>query len=485
MSEVTKPVTPAAKRFSFRLVHQAGKGKFSTRRNPNQEVDPANTQTDATPNSEPVQTQPVLAPAEQQDNSPLPTSEPEANPATETRTSPEVSYRSHRIETPGLDVTQAPAEPLAPERIKIDENQFFQAEMGRQELLITASAAKSLTKLFSALAAEPGSGPEIPAPIRTRVLDLLIKESHLLANDLCEIAAGEGGGKVPVYFRAKLLQQSAEFLSQQWAKTNTLDTSALKEMAAHALGGHSDSLTQEVVDLFHVAGEFTPATTKEISQSRITEAVIRASWALLRQVQEFDVRDYDSELPKDLGPQPFSYGRDPYAVAKDLTQIVLSITKENELHLDHLDLATNWKQNSIDRATMLVRTEYRLMTDRALRSSFKEDLYSEAAINKVNDLYDQILDRIGKRARDGFIIVERNALSAMSATSYVHYLPKKQTIEPKESSGKPAPTTVSGKATPAPEPEPEPIATKEENHVQPAPTPPRKKPFSFSRARNS
>ena len=457
MSDANNPENkvPPKSRFSLGLLHQAGKGKFSTRK--------------SNINARAVISAGVVPPSDFK--STVNTSVPSGV---------DISYKQPRVQSGGINIENMPQEALSSDRISIDQDNFFSATTNLKELRITASAAKSLTRLFSALAKEPGSGNEVPANIRSQILGNLIRESHVLANDLCISVMGKEG-KAPLYLRAKLLQQSAEFLSDQWIRKNAIDPESLKEMARRAFSGEVDGLNQEVVDLFHHAGEFTPATTEEISKSRITEAVIRASWSFLKQVQEFDLRNYDTELPADHGHLPFSYGRDPYAVTKDLTVIALKITKENELHLDHLDLSTNWTQNSIDRATSIVRSEYQMMTDRALRSSFKDELFSEAAINHVNSLYDQIMERIASRARNGFIVVERNAIDAMSATSYVHYLPKNTS---NINTSNKVPANIS---TPAPTvaqkviQESAPVEPKEDHYVVAAQNSKQPKPFSFLR----
>ncbi len=391
-----KPTTPetapvnSTKPFSFGLLHGASKGRLSTKR---RTLSVARTDNDAAAQA----------------------------------TSPDVpvAYRNPVAEIAAVPIENGAQPTLPADRINMDVNNFFSAVSGKKELLITASAAKSLTRLFAALTVEPGSGREVPAHIRTQVLDTLVRESHILADAICGIVMEEGR-KPPVYLRAKLLQQAAEFLSEQWIRHGRLDTENLLEMTKLAFHGHVDSLTQDVVDLFHKAGEYTPATDQDISDARITEAVVRANWSLLRQVNYFDLNEYDPNPVKEEGDRPFSYGRDPHEVAKKLTTIALSITRENALDIDHMDLATTWAQNSIERATALVRSEYRMLTDRALRASFGDELLSEAAINNVNSMYDKIMSRIHERARNGFILVERNALDAMAANAYTHYVPRKQ-----------------------------------------------------------
>jgi hypothetical protein len=193
-----------------------------------------------------------------------------------------------------------------------------------------------------------------------------------------------------------------------------------------AFSGSVDSLSQEIVDLFHLAGEYTPATSQEISKTRITESSVRASWLLLRCVNEFDLNTYDPDVSADSDPRPFSYGRDPFSVASDLTKIALEMTRANRLDINNLDIATTWTQNSIDRACSMVRSEYTLITDRSLRSCFRDELFSEASLGRIDSLYPKILERINASARHAYILVEKNALDAMSATAYAHYLPKKE-----------------------------------------------------------
>lgn len=343
------------------------------------------------------------------------------NPASKT----DVSYRGMRTTsdaTRPIALTEGIQEPLSPDRLQAPKESVFQNLANQKTLKVTAAGSKALMRLFAALAKEPGSGAEVPAHIRTQILNHLVRASHDLANDVAESIV-DGGRNVPVYLRAKLLQQAADFVSEQWQKTGMIDTGPLKEIAKRAFGGAAPYLNQDVADLFHLAGEYTKASTQEISQSRITEAAVRATWAALREVQGFDLSDYDSEREKEE-PAPFSYGRDPHSVAGALARIALEIAKENELVMDDLDISTTWTQNSIDRAITLVRAEYQFLTDRALRSAFKDDLFSEAALQGVNALYDQIMRTVQERARNGYILVERNAVNAMAATSYVHYLPK-------------------------------------------------------------
>ena len=334
-----------------------------------------------------------------------------------------VEHKNTGPQSPAVTIDNAPQPPLPSDRIEINPRDFFTATSGRKQLLITASAAKSLMRLFAALSIEPGSGREVPAQIRTRILNELIGNVHLLTDKVCKIIVGEKRNP-PTYLRAKLIQQASEFVSEQWIRHGVIDTRDLEELTEKAFSGEVSNLNQDVVDLFHIAGEFTPANSEEISQARITESVVRATWSLYRQVTHFDLNDYDPNPDLEGGPQPFSYGRDPHEVTKDLIKITLGITRENALDIDHMDLATTWTQNSIDRACTLVRAEYRMLTDRVLRSSFKEELMSEAAIQAAVGMYDKILDRIQERARNGFIIVERNAVEAMSAHAYHHYLPK-------------------------------------------------------------
>jgi len=238
------------------------------------------------------------------------------------------------------------------------------------------------------------------------------------------VQEGPNHPKVPLYLRAKLLQQSAEFVSRQWIRHGTINTEAMRQMARLAFRGEVRSINQDVVELFHTSEEYAPATTQQLSQARITSSVLRASWNLLEQVQWFDLRHYDPDLDMKSPQVPFSWGRDAYTVAHDLTKIALSIAKENEIDIDDLDMATTWTQNSIARASMLVRAEYQMLTERSLRTSFKDNLLSEARMGQLNALYGDMLSRVGKRARQSYITIERNAVDAMSASSYTSYLPK-------------------------------------------------------------
>lgn len=317
-----------------------------------------------------------------------------------------------------------PVSPLDPHRIDLSSDSVFTSIVNQKELRITASAAKSLSKLMSALTIEPGSGKEVPLSIRTHILDTLIQNAHVIANQLAEHVAGPGE-PVPMYLRAKLLQQACEFLSDQWSEHGQIDADGLISIAEYAFRGRSETINQDIIDLFHEAGEYTPATTQQISDARITEAVIRSSWALLREVQSFDLNTYDPQARTGDAARPFSYGHDPIRVAKDLTGIVLRIVKENELDIPSIDINTNWKQNSLDRACTLVRAEYKTLTDRALRSSYADAPLEEASLNAVTHLYDNILERIGQRARNSFILIEKNAIDVMSANAFVHYLPRR------------------------------------------------------------
>src|SRR5690606_24311524 len=105
---------------------------------------------------------------------------------------------------------------------------------------------KSLTRLFAALSIEPGSGREVPAHIRSLVLDTLVRNAHELANSVATSVAGQGM-KVPKYLRAKLLQQAAEFLSDQWIKYGVSDIRDLTELAHRAFSGQVDAIDQQTV----------------------------------------------------------------------------------------------------------------------------------------------------------------------------------------------------------------------------------------------
>lgn len=395
--------------FSLGLRFQAGKGKFTTRA-PRANLVP-------TPAAQP----PIVAAIATESFDGAASSHSHIRNARASLDT-EIQYKTPRPEDAAIIVEKDDQETLSPDRAMQEVAVTDVAQ--KRELLITGAAAKSLTRVYAALALEPGSGNEIPAHIRTQVLDTLIRESHILADKICKNIVSDGK-QVPTYLRAKLLQQAVEFISEQWADSGKIDTSILEELASKAFRGEVDAITQEVVDLFHVAGEYTPANDEEISRSRITESVIRATWGFLKQINHFDLRDYDPNVDKDSEPQPFKYGKEASAIALDLTNIALRITKENELVISNLDIRTTWTQNSIDRASSLVKVEYRMLTDRALRSCFKEDLFSEAAISHVNGLYGQIMEKIYSRARNGFILVEKSAIDAMSANSYTHYLPKK------------------------------------------------------------
>ena len=395
------------KPFSFSLMHSAKKGKFTTgRTTPEQAaaIDRIQEATAATKGAEDTSAKTGASVAEA----------PPAKAPT---------LQAQKTAIIAMNTQDQPA--LEPGRTDINSESFVAASFARKDLLITASAAKTLTKLFSALAMEPGSGNEVPLAIREKVLSNLIKESHVLA-DKISLAATRPGERVSIYLRAKVLQQAAEFISDKWMKDGIVSTEKLYETARAAFSGKVEGLSQEVCDLFHQAGEYTPATDQEISQARITESVIRASWRLLSTIQSFDIADYDESLLQDKsgGLHPYSYGREPSDVARDLTNIALSITKENRLDVNHLDLATTWEQNALDRATTLIAAEYRLHTDRALRSSFLNELVSEAALNSVAGLYDAFISRIHKRARNSFILIEKNALDVMSANAYKHYVPR-------------------------------------------------------------
>jgi len=221
-----------------------------------------------------------------------------------------------------------------------------------------------------------------------------------------------------------LLQQSAEFISTQWLQRGRVDTDSLRQMADAAFSGQTSSLSQEVVDLFHLAESYTRATTQQVSQARLTVAAVRASWQMMQQVQRFDLRTYAVDIADSDLPIPFSWERDPYEVAKDLTRIALSIAKTSEMDIDDLDAATSWMQNALNRAATLVKAEYRMLTHRALDSRFKEPLFSEVRMAQLHDLYPDVIDRIHSRARDSFMRIERDAVDMMSATAWKHYLPK-------------------------------------------------------------
>ena len=412
MSDQNTPPEDSRTKYSPGLRLAASKGKFSTRFSSGHPV------------RVPEPLSKIVA-ATATDGGPDPFS-PAMSWIKNTRVSPdtEISYRTPRHDDLPIAVANGDQEPLAANRSDIKDEDPAVEMQKKRELFVTAAAAKSLTRLFASLALEPGSGSEIPAHIRTQVLDTLIRESHILADSVCS-SVMTNGKPAPTYLRAKLLQQAVEFVSDQWVEHGRIDTSALKELAQKAFSGGVDSITQEISDLFHAAGEFTPANDEEISQARITESTIRATWGFIRQINHFDLRDYDPEADKSGPSQPFHYGKDQYQIASDLTRIALRITQENALAIENIDIRTTWTQNAIDRASSLVKAEYRLLTDRALRSCFRDDLFSEAAIHHVNGLYSNILEKVQNRAHNGFVLVEKSAIDAMSANAYRHYLPKR------------------------------------------------------------
>lgn len=324
---------------------------------------------------------------------------------------------------------------LDPARIVVDETKYFDAKVAIHEIKVTASAAKALTRLLAAVSMEPGSGNEVPADIRRDTLNHLIEQSHLLADRLSKSVMQDDSTGAPDFLRAKLLQGAADFISDQWVRFGRVDTNNLAEAAEHVFSGQVPALSQDVVDLFDVSESFTPASSEDISTGRITESVIRETWAMVRQVESFDRSDYDPSFKEAVTPlssQAFSYERDPIDVSGDLMKIALNIAIENKLAVSNLDLYTNYMQNSIRRASTLVRAEYKMLTDRVLRSSFNDDMYSEAAIGQANALYPRILEKIASRARNSYIRVERSALDAMSASRYKHFLPKTENQSVKE-----------------------------------------------------
>lgn len=359
---------------------------------------------------------------------------------------------------------------LSTDRLSAAGQSVFGTLQKERDLKITAAAARALAQLFAALATEPGSGSEVPAAVRGQVLDMLIRESHQLADSLCQAIVGQDG-KVPLYLRAKLLQLAAHTIADQWVASGEIDTRGLREVAKLAFGGQVASVDQDLVDIFHMAGDYKPASNQTLSDARITEAVVRAHWKCLQEVQSFDLRRYDEERASEPEFAPFSYGRDSHQVAHEITRLALAIVRENAISGVDLDLATTWTQNSLERAASLVRAEYRLLTDRALRSAFKDNLYSEAAIHHVCDLYPAILQRIETRARNGFILVERNAIDAMAASAFPHYLVKKPV--PHSQPMPEAPSAV-GQSAASSSP-----ASSEPDHAQENPSSKRVKPFCF------
>jgi len=392
----------APRKFSSALLYQAGKGKFFTK------------QSLAKPAAS------AISPAS----------------AKSVSVSGEMPQKKNTIDSrTGFFFQDKQESSLSPDRLK---TRWGGVES--RDLRITAAAAKGLTRLFAALAINPGSGPEIPAEKRADVLDALIAQSHHLAEKLSLEVMGEmwrsgpknTSSKIPVQLRAKLLQQAAEFVANEWIYRGTLDTATLEEVASFGFSGKVNSLTQDVADLFHAAETYTPATREEISQARITASSVRASWSLYRVVQKFDLRNYDAELAptggenQDFGPSsPFAWGRDVLVISRDLTKITLAIAKENQLAIDDLDMSTSWTQNAITRAAALVGGEYHRLTDSALRTTFSDPLYSEARLSKLTNSYEEALSRIHARARNNYLMIERNAVDAMSANAYTSYLSKK------------------------------------------------------------
>jgi len=388
-------------RLSASLLHQASKGKFFTRK------------------------------AKVAGSTGLPKASGENPPALPDRTpSRDGTTTLENIAQMCSDERIAPA--LAADRVQYNPTQFFSAQPKRQELRITAAAARALTRVVCVLALDPGAGPEVPLETRTSILDTLVQASHQLADALTRAVVGKDAANIPIYLRAKLLQQSVEFICEQWQRDGNIDTASLLQMAHAVFNSEISGINQDVVDLFHLAEEYTPATTHELSQAKITESVTRASWHLYQQVQRIDLRQFDPDLSNADTPGTleapeigFSWGRDAYMVARDLTKIALSIAKENAIDIDDLDMATTWTQNAIRRASMLVQAEYRMISERALRSSFSQPMLSEARIGRLYDLYDEMLARVHRRARQSYISVETNAVDAMSANAYTSYLPKR------------------------------------------------------------
>lgn len=402
-------------RFSFGLVHQAAKGTFSTRKAPKNHRDKRE-----------GNTQPKTAADDNKDQD---------HKESMSSAAAEIVAKTLASET------STEPEALSANRIAQGDGGLFAQTKAKKELLITASAAKRLTHLMAAIAAEPGSGAEIPVDVRSMVLNKLLEQSHSLADLLCQSIMTDGE-RAPDYLRARLLEESALYMATQWVKGHDIEVSAerIHDMATAAFGGEIEGLTQDIVDLFHLSGEYTPATKQEISQSKITATVVNQSWRMLEIVNSFCINDYDSDAHPNDERKLFSFGQQPEQVARDLVHVALAIAKENELDVMDLDLATSWQQNSIYRACMLVGAEYKMIVDRTLRSAFKDDLHSEAQLGYANSLYEDVLDKIKSRARSSFILIEKNAIDAMSANAYIHYLPKKEaksnkTLETKKDDG--------------------------------------------------
>jgi len=414
------------KGLSAKLLFQSGKGRYFTR--------PAN------PGPTTATTTPPVAPAAPIPRAAVP--HPAATPV------PAVSETvkqgaPHSATSSGQDASAEP-EPAQTERAAIKvaatpaqlldsqregEKRFSLPQ--RSELTLSASAAKALTRVFAALALEPGSGPEVDQSQKTETLQAIISAAHTTANSLCRLIVTDGRLSVPLHLRAKLLQSCTEYFTRQWAETGALDAQPLIDLAEQAFQAKVDGLTDEVAALFHEANEYQPASTEQINQARITDAALRASFRCLAVVTSFDLRHYDEASADASGaPEPFSYGQPPAMVVRDLTRIILDISRQSQLDIDDPDLSTMWTQNTIERAAMLVCAEYRMITDRALRASFNDNLLSQAALADVSNRYPTLMSHVAKRALEAYLTAERNAVDCMAASAYKHYLPKKAAPDP-------------------------------------------------------
>lgn len=447
MTQQSKQETARA-RFNFGLVHQANKGLASTRRvRPDDDkADVAGKDAQDSTKSDAVEfnfgtsstSSSKKASSKKQDEASASANDKAVEENAQESQPDEKSASSNEDKTNKADASIATDLESQPK-----EEQAFTGLMAadaqrqiRKEVQITANAAKVLNRIFAAMTLEPGSGKEADAKIRSELLNALVFNSVKLTENICD-ALMKDGTEPPSYLRSILLDSCTQFIARQYLK----DASQIEEksdemltLAKAVFDYEIDAFDQKTMDSLDEAGTFTRANTVEVSQSRITETIVRQSWWLSKTVNSFNLNYYDPNAEKLDEVNKFTYSKPSLEVVKDLTSIALGIAKENKIDIEQLDLYTSWVQNSINRAFELVEAEYKFITDRVLRATFRDgnDLHTEVDLGLLGDKYDDILDKIKQRATASFKTVEANALEVMSINSFKHYLPKKETVVKKE-----------------------------------------------------
>lgn len=311
----------------------------------------------------------------------------------------------------------------SPDQNSADPTDFREQQRLEKELRVTANAARGLTSLFAGLSIQPGSGKEIPSQQRQAVIHQLIDASHQLTNRICRAVMGESKEDSPDYLRAMVLTEAAKFISKQWEKNQRIDIEALAQPVEWAVRNQIPSFAQDTLDLIDIGTAFTPATSKEVSQMKITNSIYSAQLKFLDVVEQFHVDQYDKGVssPRPPSVEPFTYGRTTAEVTTDLLRCTLRIANENPVKSGVRDMDTMFYQNRISRAQVLVASQYRKITDAMLTVAFDNELESVSAVSYANSLYDEAIEQIEKRARENFTLIEKLALDVMGVENNPFY----------------------------------------------------------------